>query len=219
MTRAESRSSTVIGTPEQLSPSASLKARVAAILALTVLLACFLTTLGCGGGGAATSTATSTPPPAVAPAIAAQPQSQTVTEGQTSTFSVTATGTAPLSYQWNRNNSAISGATSSTYTTAATTVADNGASFTVQVSNGAGNVTSSTATLTVNPPPVAPTITAQPQNQTVTAGQTASFSVTASGTAPLTYQWKKNGNAISGATSNTYTTPATALPTVALPLV
>ena len=59
------------------------------------------------------------------------------------------------------------------------------------------------------PPPVAPTISTQPVNQTVLAGATATFSVTATGTAPLTYQWKKGGTAIAGATSASYTTPAT----------
>src|SRR5207244_12293558 len=72
---------------------------------------------------------------AVAPSVTMQPASQTVTAGQTASFSVTAAGTAPLSYQWNKNGAAISGATSSTYTTAATTSADNGEQFTVDVSN------------------------------------------------------------------------------------
>jgi hypothetical protein len=56
--------------------------------------------------------------------------------------------------------------------------------------------------------PVAPTISSQPASTKVTAGQTARFNIAATGTAPLTYQWKKNGAAISGATSPTYTTPA-----------
>ena len=56
---------------------------------------------------------------------------------------------------------------------------------------------------------VAPTITTQPANQTVTAGQAASFTVAAGGTAPLSYQWQKNGANIAGATSSSYTTPAT----------
>jgi hypothetical protein len=141
--------------------------------------------------------------------IAAQPVSQTVTAGQTASFSVTATGTAPLAYQWKKNSVAISGATSSSYTTPATAISDNGAQFTVAVSNTAGSATSGAATLTVSAAAVAPLIAAQPVSQTVTAGQTASFSVTATGTAPLTYQWKKNGTAISGATSASYTTPAT----------
>ena len=55
----------------------------------------------------------------------------------------------------------------------------------------------------------APYIIAQPVNQTVTAGQTATFSVTAAGTAPLAYQWQKNGADISGATAASYTTPVT----------
>lgn len=54
-----------------------------------------------------------------------------------------------------------------------------------------------------------PQITMQPANQTVTAGQSASFSVTATGSSPLSYQWQKSSAAISGATAATYTTPAT----------
>lgn len=103
----------------------------------------------------------------------------------------------------------IASATSATYTTSATTTSDSGSTFAVVVSNSAGTVTSSSATLTVNAAAVAPSITTQPVNQTVTAGQTATFSVVASGTAPLSYQWNKNGAAISGATSASYTTPAT----------
>jgi Immunoglobulin I-set domain len=146
---------------------------------------------------------------AVAPAITTQPVSQTVTVGQTATFSVAATGTAPLNYQWQKNSANISGATAASYTTPATTLADNGATFDVIVSNSAGNKSSTTATLTVNATSVAPTITAQPANQTVTVGQTATFSVTATGTAPLSYQWQKNNGDISGATAASYTTPAT----------
>ncbi len=146
---------------------------------------------------------------AVAPTITTQPKSQTITAGQTATFSVTASGTAPLGYQWAKNGAAISGATGASYTTPATTSTDNGSQFVVTVSNSAGSVTSSAAILTVNAAAVAPTITTQPKSQTITAGQTATFSVTASGTAPLGYQWAKNGAAISGATGASYTTPAT----------
>jgi immunoglobulin I-set domain protein len=144
-----------------------------------------------------------------APAITTQPANQSVTAGQAATFSVVASGTAPLSYQWRKNTANITGASASSYTTPATTSADNGAKFDVVVSNTAGNITSAQATLTVNSAPVAPTITTQPANQTVNAGQTATFSVVASGTAPLTYQWQKNGVAITGATAASYTTPVT----------
>jgi len=146
---------------------------------------------------------------AVPPSITTQPANQTVTLGQTATFTVVATGAALLSYQWQKNGAAISGATSASYTTLATTSADNGAQFVVVVSNSAGSVTSNAATLTVTASAVSPSITTQPANQTVTAGQTATFTVVATGTSPLSYQWQKNGTAISGATSASYTTPAT----------
>ena len=161
--------------------------------------------------GSATSAAATliVSPPSVAPSITTQPTSRTVTTGQTASFSVAATGTAPLSYQWQKNGVNITGATAATYTTPATTTSDSGSTFRVLVSNTAGSVTSSAATLTVNAAAVAPSITSQPSNQTVTAGQTASFSVAATGTAPLNFQWQKNGANIVGATASSYTTPAT----------
>jgi hypothetical protein len=145
----------------------------------------------------------------IAPSITMQPVNQTVTAGQTATFSVVATGTAPLSYQWRKNTTNISGANSASYTTPATTAADNSTKFDVIVSNSVNSVTSTQATLTVNSAPVAPSITTQPANQTVTAGQTATFSVVAAGTAPLSYQWQKNGSDITNATAASYTTPVT----------
>jgi Immunoglobulin domain/Immunoglobulin I-set domain len=154
----------------------------------------------------ATLTVTTAPPTATAPTITKQPVSQTVAAGQTATFSVTAAGTGPLSYQWYVGGVAISGATSSTYTTPATTSSESGSAYTVTVSNSAGSVTSTSADLTVTSGPV---ITKQPVSQTVTLGQTATFSVTATGSAPLTYQWSKGGVPIPGATSSTYTTPVT----------
>ena len=155
---------------------------------------------------AATLTVTSS---ASAPTISTQPANQTVTVGQTATFSVTANGATPLSYQWRKNTANISGATSPTYTTPATVASDNGAKFDVVVSNSVGSTTSNAATLTVSAVPIAPSITTQPANQTVNAGQTASFSVVATGTTPLSYQWQENGSNISGATSASYTTPVT----------
>src|SRR6266566_4065649 len=98
---------------------------------------------------------------AVAPTITTQPGNQTVVAGQTASFTVVAAGTAPLGYQWQKNGASIAGATAASYTTPATTTADSGATFRVVVTNTAGTVTSSAATLTVNPAPVAPTVTTQ----------------------------------------------------------
>jgi Immunoglobulin domain len=161
-------------------------------------------------GSATSSAATLTVNAAsTAPTITTQPTNQAVTVGQTATFSVTATGSPAPTYQWQKNNANIAGATSASYTTPATALADSGATFRVVVSNSAGSATSNAATLTVTAGNVAPTITTQPANQTVTVGQAATFTVAASGTAPLSYQWQKGGVNISGATSASYVTPAT----------
>jgi len=149
-----------------------------------------------------------TPPP-VAPTITTQPSALTVATGASATFSVVATGTGPLSYQWNKNGAALSGATSTSLTLSNAQSSDAG-TYSVTVSNTAGTVTSSGALLTVTPtppppPPVAPTITTQPSAVTVAAGASATFSVVATGTGPLSYQWSKNGAALSGATSASLT--------------
>ena len=176
------------------------------LLARLLLTGALLMTAACSGdsGGGTTN------PKPVAPAITTQPASQTVTAGQPATFSVVATGTSPLAYQWQKASADISGASSDSYTTPAMTSADNGAKFDVVVSNAAGSIVSGSATITVSADVVAPTIKTQPASQTVTAGQTATFSVVAGGTAPFTYQWQKGTANISGATSAAYTTPATA---------
>ena len=83
------------------------------------------------------------------PTITTQPTSQTVTVGQTATFSVTANGSGTLTYQWSKSGNPIAGATSSGYTTPATTASDNGAQFSVSVTDAAGSVNSNSASLTV----------------------------------------------------------------------
>jgi len=147
-----------------------------------------------------------------APMITTQPISQTVGVGQSASFVVIATGSAPLSYQWQKNGVSIAGATSTSYSTPAATTGDNAAKFSVVVSNSAGSVASNVATLTVTAAQGsgAPQITTQPASQSVTAGQMATFTVVATGSPTLTYQWQKNHANITGATSSSYTTPATA---------
>jgi hypothetical protein len=121
---------------------------------------------------------------------------------------VTAAGTGPLAYQWYADGKPITGATASSYTISATTADENGEVFTAAITNAAGTVMSGAATLTVNTPAV---IVTQPQNETVDAGQTATFTAAATGTAPLHYQWYQGKTAISGATGASYTTPVTAV--------
>jgi hypothetical protein len=86
---------------------------------------------------------------AAAPSITTQPSNQTVTVGATATFSVVATGTTPLTYQWQKGTTPITGATAASYTTTATTSSDNGSQFEVVVTNSVGTITSNAATLTV----------------------------------------------------------------------
>jgi hypothetical protein len=146
---------------------------------------------------------------AIKPAITTQPASQTVTLGQPATFTVTATGTGPLAYQWYLNSVAISGATSSTYTTPSTTSSNNGAVYTVTVSNSAGSVTSNSVTLTIpNAPPVAaslvPSNVTPPYDGTVLlvptfSGGTAAIGSAGVGSSDIT------ASAVSGAS---YPTPA-----------
>lgn len=140
--------------------------------------------------------------PSVPPSITTQPASQTVDYGQTATLSVAATGTAPLTYQWYQGQSGdtttpVAGATASSFTTPALTTST---SYWVQVSNivAGGAINSSTAAVTVNilTPPV---ITTQPAAVAITVGQSATLTVSATGTPPLTYQWYQ------GATGDTST--------------
>ena len=142
-----------------------------------------------------------------APSITTHPSNQTVAQGQPVTFTVGAGGSTPLSYQWQRNQVNISGATASSYVIAATAFADNAAKFRCVVTNAFGNATSNEATLTVNAPP---NVSTNPVDQTVAQGQPVTFTVGAGGSAPLSYQWQRNQVNISGATASSYAIAATA---------
>jgi hypothetical protein len=133
------------------------------------------------------------------PTITTNPASQTVLAGASVTFNVAATGTGPFTFQWFFNGVSLPGATSSNLTLNGVTTNQAG-NYTVSVGNNAGTVTSQPATLTVL---VLPAITAQPVSQTVTLGSNATFTVTATGTAPLRYQWAFNAGNIANATNAT----------------
>lgn len=137
----------------------------------------------------------------VPPSISMQPSSQTVTAGASVNFSVVASGTSPLGYRWQKGGSFISGANSSTYSLPGTVTGDSG-NYTVVVTNSAGSITSSVATLTVNAAPVAPSISTQPTSQSGPVGGNITLSVVATGTGPLSYQWRHDGIDVSGGISS-----------------
>lgn len=139
--------------------------------------------------------------PPIAPVISQQPQSQIVAVGAAASFSVAAGGTAPLSYQWRFSGTNIPGATTNLYLLPSAQTTNSGA-YTVVITNIAGAVTSSVASLTVTNTP--PAIQTQPLSQTNYLGGTAVFSVEANGSAPLVFQWRFNGTNIAGANDAIY---------------
>ena len=176
------------------------------------------------GAGSVTSSAAvlTVNVPLPPPVITTQPANASVQAPQSAVFTVVASGAPEPSYQWQSSSDGgasfadLAGATAASYTTPATTVADDGKRYRVKVSNSQGVVTSAAAQLSVSAAAVAPTITAQPADQTVTEPATATFAVTADGTPTPTYQWQisTDGGAtfsnINGATAARYTTAATA---------
>ncbi|MGI4831045.1 MAG: immunoglobulin domain-containing protein, partial [Janthinobacterium lividum] len=166
-------------------------------LVLALLLAgSVLNLTGCGGGWGE-----------AAPKITAAIQGNAVNVGGTLILHASPTGTGPFTYQWLKNDVPLAGATVQTYTLTVQ-ASDNGAIYTVQITNAAGTATSMPFVLNVG---IAPTITVQPTDATVTAGQAATMTVAATGTSPMTYQWFRNSSLLSGATSASYTTPANAV--------
>lgn len=157
--------------------------------------------------------------------ILSNPASITLTATQTGLFSVSGQGLGPISYQWyeiasgSTSAAAITGATSSNYTTPPVDATYNGDQYYATITDSCSTLTSTNATLTVNAGNVPPTIITQPVGQTVAPGGTASFSVVASGTPTLSYQWYMippggtTGTAVAGATSATYTVPSSATTT------
>ncbi|MFM2295150.1 MAG: hypothetical protein RLZZ350_1563, partial [Verrucomicrobiota bacterium] len=134
------------------------------------------------------------------PTITNQPASLAVLATSNAVFAVGVSGTAPFSYLWRLNGTNLA-ATASTLALTNTSAADAG-NYDVIVQNAFGSVTSVVVTLTVNFPPA---ITAQPVSQAALATSNATFTVTATGTATLAYQWRFNGAGISGANNSSLT--------------
>ena len=162
---------------------------------------------------------------AVGSSITLNPVSSSLHPTQAAAFSVAGQGVGALAYQWYQIPSgdtigvAISDATSPDYTTPPVDLSYDGSKYYATVTDSCGLLTSTNANLSVTAGNVPPTITTQPVGQTVAAGGTTSFTVAASGTPALAYQWyripagQQTGSAISGATSSTYNVPASATTT------
>ena len=136
------------------------------------------------------------------PVITDQPIGATLNTGDIANFRVTGSGSAPLTYQWRKDGSPIAGATGSVYALGAVTTGSAG-SFDVVVTNTAGAVTSPAAVLTINLPVV---FNAQPASVTTFVGSAVTFSAPATAYPGIpTYQWRKNGVALSGATISAFT--------------
>jgi len=135
------------------------------------------------------------------PAVATQPLPQTVLPGGSAAFSVIVTGTPPFSYQWRRDSTVLAGATQSALSLTNVGAAAQG-SYTVVITNAFGSVTSAPAPLTVL---VAPAIHESPASQSAAQGTAVTFTVSATGSAPLRYQWRFGGADLSGATASAYT--------------
>lgn len=138
-------------------------------------------------------------------AITTQPVAQAVCAGASASFTVAATGSS-LTYQWRKGGVNISGANAASYTINSVAAGDAG-NYDVVVAGSCGTVTSNTVSLSVN---AATVITTNPANQIVCAGNSATFTAAATGTGTLSYQWRKNGANITGATASSYTISAAA---------
>ena len=141
------------------------------------------------------------------PAITNQPANLTTNAGQTARFTVGVLGSTPLAYQWRKGAVAlqdagnVSGAQAATLSLSNVLTGDGG-SYSVVVSNAFGSTTSAVATLTVVGDPF---IITPPANASANLGASASFNVMAGGTAPLSYQWRKNGANVTAATASSLT--------------
>lgn len=132
--------------------------------------------------------------------ITTQPSGRVVNAGANVTFSVSAIGPGTITYQWRKDGTPISGATGSSLSLTNVQAGD-AADYTVVVSNFNESVTSNAATLTLT---TLPTIDTQPASQAVAYGATVTFTVVANGPGTLSYQWKKSGSSISGATGASF---------------
>ncbi len=138
----------------------------------------------------------------LAPSIASITRSQTIVEGRSLTLSVSVNGTTPFTYQWNKDGTAISGATSSSYLIDPVQISDEG-SYTISVTNSVGTTESDPVLVAVTPA-TAPSLSYLPSGTSFVVGGSFHLSPSYSGSSPLTFVWKKDGVEIPGATNYYY---------------
>ncbi|MBN1600430.1 MAG: InlB B-repeat-containing protein [Chitinispirillaceae bacterium] len=139
--------------------------------------------------------------PGDAPSITIQlPATSKVIEGTTLSLKVVAAGTSPLTYKWYKNDELVAGQTGAEFSKNSVTATDSG-SYYVIVNNTKGIVTSAKTVVSIRLKAV---ITSEPVATTVNEGGSGAFTITARGEEPLTYQWYRNGELITGATSAMY---------------
>ncbi len=139
---------------------------------------------------------------AAQPIIVVQPQNTAVAASCPATLSVVASGLPDVFYQWSKNGAAIPGAESTVLHFSSASLDDSGVYF-VTAYNLSGITNSQEAVLWVSTN-MRPIISTQPQSQTLPPGGTINLNVTASGTAPLSYQWRRNGVPLGSPSTNNY---------------
>ena len=172
---------------------------IGATVRVVALVVLGLVASGCGGGRQGSST--------IAPGIILQPAAQTVSAGLTATFTVMAGGTPPFTYQWYRDGSAIPGANDASYVIA-TAAGDDGATFSVSISNGAGTVRSAPVVLTVASAALQ-SISVTPSSSSIPKGATKQFSALGTYTDTSTHDlttsvtWDSGTTAVATIAANT----------------
>jgi hypothetical protein len=155
------------------------------------------------GGSVTSAPATLVVHPFTAPAFTVQPVGGVIDAGNVAHFFATVTGAVPLTYQWRKDGVPVPGANGPTLLLGNAQLADAG-TYDLVATNGLGSTTSAGAVLLFPSLLTVPTVTQPPVNQSALVGLSASLSVAATGAPAPTFQWRRNGVPLPGATAATF---------------